>query len=85
MKFSLPLGPVVFKSIRFRSHPKRIDKRSNILRSIRIHTTCTVSIRFRLSTLKCSKPIEFHILKGLKARVEEVGTFQSLFISDTSH
>ena len=82
MKFSLPLGPVVFKSIRFRSHRKRIDKRSNILRSIRIHTTCTVSMRFRLSTLKCSKTIEFQILK---ARVEEVGTFQSLFISDTSH
>ena len=77
-----PLGPVVFKSIRFRSHRKRIDKRSKILRSIRIHTKCTVSMRFRLSTLKCSKTIEFHTPK---ARVEEVGTFQSLPISDTSH
>ena len=68
-----PLGPVVSKSIRFRSHRKRINKRSKVLRSIRIHTTCTVSIRFRLSILKCSKTIEFHTLKG---RVEEVGTFQ---------
>ena len=81
MKFSLPLGPVVFKSIRFRSHRKRIDKRSNILRSIGIHTTCTVSMqndRISHPQSSCGRGWHIPVLTHLIEYIKNASFTQSL-------